>query len=169
MALPVSSGALAQPAVWRLLLAVDSAESHAVLQAAFATHALAARTELVPWLRTRQLPAPEATVLRVFPNPQSLPSAYVRSLHAACVRRRYDDALRQTTGALLRQALTELSLAFGDRLAAVDQLAAVPGPETERALERLARRGRFLQWGESARALRRRAAEALLRLRGGGR
>ena len=169
VALPVSSGALAQPVVWRLLLAVDSAESHAVLQAAFATHALAARAELVPWLRTRNLPAPEATVLQVFPNPQSLPSAYVRSLHAACVRRRYDDALRQATGALLRQALTELPLSFGDRIAAVDQLALVPGSETERLLERLARRGRFLHWGESARVLRRRAAEALLRLRGGAR
>jgi hypothetical protein len=159
------TGLLKQATLLRALAAADSPEAHQLLLAAAASHALEARPVLLDCLRARQLPQPEALVLRTHPNAEMLPSAWLRALFSGCVRNRYDDALRAATGDLLIAALApERDLAEAERLAIVDQLDELPRATAEPVLVGLTRGG-WRQWSAKARAFRRAAKRTLQRLR----
>jgi hypothetical protein len=115
-------------------------------------------------LRSLPLPTAETVALRCIDSVEGLPLRYLDDLCRMVEdRRKEDPAARQASGSILRSMLVERwdRLPHERRLLSIAAFRHLPGPESTALLYRLARGGRFTQFGRQARAVRRKARETL--------
>lgn len=165
----VKTGGLCDPAVVRALLAAGGPQAASLLAAVAATTAQAERQVLLDAVRACRLPEVETAVLRSFESAAKLPREYLPSLVSAVALGQFEP-LRAANGALLRRYVQQGigRLSHAAVLDAVQNLALVPGPDTEALLVTLAEAGRFTRFSASARALRRCARDVLAKVRNEG-
>ena len=162
----VKAGGLCDPTVVRALLAAGGPQAASLLAAVAATPSQADRQVLLDAVRACRLPEAETAVLRAFENSAKLPREYLPSLVSAVALRQFEP-LRTANGALLRRYVQQVMgrLSHAAVLDAVQNLALVPGPETEALLVSLAEAGRFTRFSARARGLRRCARDVLAKVR----
>jgi hypothetical protein len=119
---------------------------------------------VVGHLRSLRLPDAEAVALRCVESAADLPLRYVDDLcRMVEEQRQADAAVRHQSGLILRTMLLERwqTLSQERRLLAIAGLRHVSCPESMALLSRLARTGRFTQFGKQARSVRQQARDAL--------
>ncbi len=162
------AGVLYQPEVTSALCKIGGEVAHLLLQQALTSASPSERQALFECARKLSLPAAELAALRAVDHVDQLPRDYLQLLLTAVARGDFSGPVRAASGAVLRQAAQMgASLRSHDAmLRAVENLALVPGIETEALLVQLANDGRFTRLGNKSRALRRCARNTLDTLQG---